>query len=125
MKPNRRRFLSLMGVGAASAPLTARAITDAETAKGMNYEQRLIGATDYVKMFGLPSTVEARLRDESRNIYCLDADIACKQSWSMSVKIMTQRERNYQRGVQRIHASALQERSKRALTKLLGFEWPF
>ena len=89
------------------------------------YEQRLIRAADYVKAFGVPEALEFEMRDRARQVGALDPDIACKASWSMSVKLMTQRERNYQREVERIHRSGWSHRKRSALTKLVGFEWPW
>ena len=155
MKTNRRKFLSLLGVGAASAPLAAKAAGDAQFAKDMGlhnfaglgsatmglssggppaecnpgpyipYEKRLMGAADYIKIFGVPSSVEFRMRDEAKYVAHLDPDIACKQSWSMSVKIMTQRERNYQRSIERMRVAGWQERGRQSLKDLLGFDWPW
>lgn len=45
----------------------------------------------------LPDWVDEELRLRNRNVGYLDPDIACKRSWSMAVKIATQRERNIQR----------------------------
>jgi hypothetical protein len=152
MKPNRRRFLSLMGIGAASAPLAAKVAADAEIAKlagisndtlastglgfygggppsdisgGLTHKQMLIGASDYIKMFGIPEVVEFELRDQSKWISSLDPDIACKKSWSMSVKLLEQRHRNYARAVERIKSTGWQQKKRSAIKTLLGFEWPF
>ena len=158
MRPNRRRFLSLLGVGAASAPLAAKAMSDAEIAKlvGANnafasaglgigsmggapaeygaqgvveryipHHERVINAADYIKMFGIPEVLEFELRDQAKYIHSFDSDIACKKTWSMAVKIQAQRERNYNRLVERIHKSGWHERGKQAVKKVLGFEWPF
>lgn len=156
MQTNRRKFLSLLGVGAASAPLAAKAVSDAEVFKlsGMSqqalastglgmygssppassqtssgpyvpHEQRLIQASDYIKMFGLPEVVEFELRDRAKWISSLDPDIACKKSWSMSVKLLEQRERNYQRLVERMKKQGWQQKKRSAIKTILGFEWPF
>lgn len=147
----RRTFFGFLG----AAPIAAKAAADAEIAKGMNltltglgdaslrlhggsplvdqpsqeacipYEKRLIGAADYVKAFGIPASVDSRMRDDARYVHCLDPDIACKTSWSMSVKIMTQRQRNYDRAVERIKAAGWQERGRQTLKKFLGFDWPW
>jgi len=136
-------------------PLAAKATVDAEIAKGIGvdlsglgnaamglpggyygapqalqgpeipYERRLIGAADYIKAFGLPKSVEANFRDNARYVQSLDPDIACKRSWSMSVKIMTQRERNFQRAVERVKVAGWQERGRQKLKTILGFEWPW
>jgi hypothetical protein len=153
--PNRRSFLSLLGVGAAAGPLAVKAAADAEIGKlsgisynalastglglaggqpvpslydaanGMSYSQQLINAAHYVKIFGLPEFVEFELRDQSKWINSLDPDIACKKSWSMSVKILEQRERNYQRAVDRMHRTGWQQEKRSAIKTILGFAWPF
>jgi hypothetical protein len=156
MRPNRRRFLSLLGVGAASAPLAAKAAADAEIAKlagmsnqalastglgmfsggspaqgtisggnGLSYQQTMIAASDYIKMFGVPEVVEFELRDQSKWISSLDPDLACKKSWSMSVKLAEQRQRNYERAVERMKKTGWQQKKRSAIKTLLGFEWPF
>jgi len=154
MGTNRRKFLSLLGIGAASAPLAAKAASDAIIAQGMGvtttglggtglglpgafggaseggfggvpYEQRLIGAADYIKIFGIPAVVDEGLKDQARWVGTLDPDIACKKSWSMSVKILTQRQRNYDRLVERMKVSGWHERGKQTLKSVLGYEWPW
>lgn len=42
----------------------------------------------------LPDWADDQIRFRCRQVTYLDADIAAKRSWSMSVKIATQRERN-------------------------------
>lgn len=159
MKPNRRRFLSLLGVSAAAGPLAAKAAVDAQTlglvspnmhslaATGMglgagmpaeigsqtmggngpylSHAEKLINASNYIKFVGVPEVVEAELRDQSKWIGTMDPDIACKRSWSMSVKILAQRERNYQRAIERMKRTGWQQQKRSALRTLLGFEWPF
>ncbi len=155
MKTNRRSFLTLLGVGTATAPLAVKAAADAEIASltrvgkealsssgmglygggiqaaggeqsaGIPYAQKYIQATDYIKMFGVPEFVEAELRDQSKWISALDPDIACKKSWSMSVKILEQRSRNYERLVKRMHMTAWTHKKRSAIKSILGFEWPF
>ena len=115
------------GIGDASHRLFGAAgtpIAEADLAS-IPYEKRLIGAADYIKTFGLPEVMEFELRDQARYVSALDPDIACKASWSMSVKIMTQRQRNYQRAVSRIEKSAWQQRGRQMLKKFLGFDWPY
>jgi hypothetical protein len=89
------------------------------------YPKRVLGAANYIKMFGVPEFVEYELRDQSKYVQCLDPDIACKKSWSMSVKIMTQKERNYQKSLERINKSEWQQNKRNAIKTILGFEWPF
>ena len=151
MKASRRSFFAFMG----TAPLAAKAAADEALAKaagafasnglgnaslglpyggsppyaggGLNvpYEKRLMGAADYIKMFGIPEVMEYEIRDRSRSVNCLDPDIACKASWSMSVKLMTQRQRNYEHEIQRIEKSGWQQRGRSTLKNLLGFDWPW
>jgi hypothetical protein len=152
--PNRRSFLSLLGVGAAAGPLAVKAAADAEIGKlsgisynslastglglvgeqpapsqyvanGISYSQQLINAANYVKIFGLPEFAEFELRDQCKWISSLDPDIACKKSWSMSVKILEQRERNYQRAIDRMHRTEWQQEKRSAIKTILGFAWPF
>jgi hypothetical protein len=142
---SRRSFFGLMGM----TPLAAKATADAEIAKlgtftanglgnpslglmstsmpedGVAYEKRLIGAADYIKLWGIPDVMEYECRDRARYVSFLDPDIACKVSWSMSVKVMTQRQRNYQREIERIERSGWQQRGRLTLKKLLGFDWPW
>ena len=158
MSTTRRKVLALLGVGAASAPLAAKAAAEASMGSltGMlpsgvsgfgnggslnlpsqggapipdmgpyvPYEKRLIGASDLIKLTGLPEVVEHQLRDNSRQVFALDPDIACKRSWSMNVKIAEQRQRNYTRSVERIHQAAWSQRRFSAIKALLGFEWPW
>lgn len=145
MITNRRSFFALMG----ATPLAAKAAADEAMAKsvgivgnglggggfglpygapgadGVPFEKRLIGASDYIKMFGIPEVMEYEIRNSIRCVSCLDPDIACKASWSMSVKIMTQRQRNYAREIERIERSGWQQRGRLGLKKLLGFDWPW
>lgn len=90
-----------------------------------DYSKRLLGASEYVRTFGFPEVLEFEMRDQARYVSTLDPDIACKTSWSMSVKIMTQRQRNYERNVERVMRSAWQQRGRSVVRKILGFEWPF
>ena len=153
MRPNRRRFLSLLGIGAAGAPLAAKAAADAEIAKlagisqsalsttgiglsagmpqpvggatGSSYKQMMIGASDYVRMFGVPEVIEYELRDQSKWVAALDPDLASKKSWSMAVKILEQRQRNYERSVERLKKAGWQQKKRSAIKTLLGFDWPW
>ena len=152
MKTNRRRFLSLMGVSTAAAPLAAKAALDEGIAKqaGINlfgsgfggvpasappdgqsvgkfvpWEDRIAKLSSYIKLFGLPEFADQELRQRSQWVGGLDPDIAVKRSWSMAVKIQEQRQRNYERGLHSIHDASLKLKAKGAIQKLLGFEWPF
>lgn len=120
-------MMNLNGLGNAGMglPSGSAGIPQADIGPYVPYEKRLIGAADYINTFGLPKSVEERFRDDARHVHSLDPDIACKQSWSMSVKIITQRERNFQRAVERVHAAGWQERGRQGLKTLLGFDWPW
>lgn len=45
----------------------------------------------------LPDWFEDEVRNRNRVVSYIDPDIACKRSWSLNVKIATQRERNIER----------------------------
>jgi hypothetical protein len=89
------------------------------------YESRIIQAGRHLKLFGIPDWLEFEMRDSARYVASLDPDLACKRSWSMSVKIAEQRQRNYQRRVERMHQQAWQSKGRSVLKRLLGFEWPY
>lgn len=150
MQANRRRFLSLLGLGAASAPLAAKAAADnqmmaltnlryANLSAGHASEYvgslRLqsasslspnVAAEQYIRLIGkLPSFVEEQVRERAKNINSLDPDIACKKSWSFSVKIQTQRERNYQAEIARYSINGKYEVAQKTFKKISGFEWPW
>ena len=152
LKATRRRFFALMGTtplaakaavdaqisqvttlggvpggfGNASLSLPFGGGPAAENESAVSYEQRLTAAADYLRLLGrLPETVEFTLRDNARYVIGLDPDIACKRAWSMSVKIMTQRQRNYERGLQRIMESGRHQRERNVLKAVLGFAWPW
>jgi hypothetical protein len=153
MKPltaSRRRVLSFLG----SAPLAARAAAESTisrlagvSADGLGdasmrittdvgekagggaanvpYEKRLIAASDLVRVAGVPEALELTLRDRARYTPYLDPDLASKRSWSLNVKIATQRERNYERELGRIHQNARYHRGMGLVKAVLGFDWPW
>lgn len=148
MQATRRTFFGWM----TATPLAAKAAADAEIVKltamrdvpgfgdtaidltgegvvfsedKIPYRQRLVGAADYIKMFGVPEAVEARLRNDAKYVHALDPDIACMRSWSMSFKIHCQRQRNYERALAAITTGAKHERAKKLLKGMIGFEWPW
>lgn len=83
-----------------------------------------IQMADYLKLWGsLPAHIERDVRERSKNVYHLDHDIANKRSWSLSVKIATQAQRNYDRDVQRYHHSGAYERAQGLFEKISGFRW--
>lgn len=154
MKTNRRKFLSLLGVGVAGAPIAAKAALDESILKqvgvttqsftggassmngpmsasiggptsGLTYAQTVSRASTWIKMMGMPKDLEKEFRERARYVHALDPDIAAKRSWSMSVKLMSQRERNYERQVEALHATASYYGVREKMEKLLGFQWPF
>jgi hypothetical protein len=154
MKTNRRRFLSLLGVSTAAAPLAAKAALDESIAKQaglsvfgapgfaggvgqpasqgnvgaqpyISYEEAVHGAVGYIKTFGLPEFMERDLRRNCRWVGGLDPDIACKRSWSMSVKLQEQRQRNYERMLEDYQNQSWRLKKKSIIQNLLGFDWPW
>lgn len=87
------------------------------------HDQKVSKAIGYLKTFGVPEFFEKELRSRAMWVEKLDPDIASKKSWSMSVKIMTQRERSYQRYLRAYYDSSSMFKSKGIIEKLLGFEW--
>ena len=149
IKVSRRNFLRK----AASTPLAAKLAADAQIAEltgangpnvtkqlalgakvlgemgapiaSNNYESEHEKAAKYLTLFGkLPDFVDQYLRNESQYVSALDPDIACKRSWSMCVKIATQRERNYQRLRKAHFEVGWTKKVKSAFIKTFGFDWP-
>ena len=139
MSLGRRGFLrSLL-----AAPLAARAATEAEVAKHMAMTLPLgVGSTggvpasgppsqgselspgarasklfDFMHHHGLPAWEEERIRRDNHSVHALDADLAALRSFSLSVKVATQRERNVQKTIERIKLygaySALQDKFRK------------
>jgi hypothetical protein len=116
-----------LGIGDVSLGIyTGAGMEPSETSStAMPFAKRVTGAAHYARVFGIPEAVESSMRDQAKYVSMLDPDIACKRSWSMSVKILTQRERNYQRAVERISIAGWQEIMRQKLAKTLGFDWPW
>lgn len=154
MKLNRRRMLTLLGVGTASAPLAAKAMADAEVSSliganrtgmlalgGMSadgggpasigqqmkgvWESPYISSYKYIQAFGLPAFIEENIRERAKNIYAFDPDIAVKKSWSMAAKIHEQRQRNYDRQIEQYSINGKHEMAQSAFQKITGFAWPW
>lgn len=159
MIPNRRGFLRLLGIGAASAPVSALAAKQALTqniasltavggrtmslsaginragepptagssqaVQGLNsWVHPHIRMADYIRVFGrVPEHVDADMRERARNIFFLDPDIANKHSWSLSVKILTQQQRQYERELERYKRQGWHEKAQEQFSKLFGFRW--
>lgn len=135
-----------------AAPLAAKAAADGEIAKltgvvldgaaapSANYAASLgvpisngaddwakakMAASNYTKLVGIPDFVKEQLRRQAQWVDRLDPDIASKRSWSMAVKIMTQRQRNFERQVEQLHYSSWATHSSLAFKKLTGWDWPW
>jgi hypothetical protein len=139
----------MLGLAPAAAPLAAKGAADAQIAKlaGVvvegasasqyaaptgagfpgpdEYNKTRIAASEYVKMVGVPDFVTEQIRRESQYVSYLDPDLAAKRSWSMSVKIATQRQRNFERRMELLQHSGWQARSSMAFKKLTGWDWPW
>lgn len=86
-------------------------------------EARLCAVAEHVKLFGLPPGVDEHYRRRARHVSGLDPDIANKQSWSMAVKIMSQRQRNYERSIEHIQEEGAAAHARTAAMKALGLDW--
>jgi len=138
---NRRRFLALLGVGTASAPLAAKQAIEAEQMKLAGITGRLADSVEmmdagddiqtyeaaarYVQLLGVPAHVERRAREHAQYVRHLDPDIACKRSWSLNVKIHEQRQRNYERNMASYRDINWYGRAQSAFEKISGFKWPW
>lgn len=138
----RRSFLKVMGIGTAAAPLAAKAAAEQEIAnltqlRGQ-YTAALAPGTSvavqsmsdgpagllpYVRQFGFPAHIDQFMRDQSRQVFALDPDIACKKSWSLNVKIQTQRERNYQSQVDNYFNRGKWAKAQAQFKSLTGLDW--
>lgn len=148
----RRKVLGLLGIGTVSAPLAAKELMDADIASlairsdeqpplspagplshmGMKVKRSseekdnlYTQALRFVSQHGVPEHIDAEIRDSTRLVYALDPDIACKRSWSMSVKIQEQRQRNYERRINEINDRNKYRKASEAFEKKFGFKWPW
>jgi len=90
-----------------------------------SYVKTRISAAQYIRMFGVPEFVDEAFRRNSLYVGTLDPDIAAKKSWSMSVKILTQRQRNYERQLEFVQHTARHHKMAAAFKTLTGWDWPF
>lgn len=112
-------MLQLLGLSPLAAPLAAKAATDkaigelsgiqpigyASALPSLSGGEPTASSSDswkkkvlrFIANRALPDWLDEELRERNRVVGYLDPDIACKRSWSMNVKITTQRERNIQR----------------------------
>lgn len=143
----RRKFLKIMGVSTAAAPLAAKQAAENEISQltqmaARSSSQVLAGQagiggpcsdshTDYLKqkawsmMRGgqLPEHIEEMVRSDSKNVSFLDHDIAAKRSWSLAAKIHEQRQRNYANKVEHMREPNKFEFAQAAFEKITGFRW--
>lgn len=143
----RRSFLRALGISSVSGPIAAKTAIEAEAAQltslagyavaplSVGYthmrgdEQRtqnFLKMASYIKTHGtIPEFVEKRLREYAKHVPHLDADIAAKRSWSLNYKIMVQRQRNYEKEVERLKEGSSFEVLQSQFMKMLGFTWEF
>lgn len=145
---NRRSILRLIGLSPA-APMAAKVALDTEVARlaglqagagpfqysgggapasssdGGGYERSQVAAAEYVRAIGVPDFVRDTLMRQSQYVSFLDPDLAAKRSWSMSVKILTQRQRNYERAVEAVFYQSRHAVARTAFRKFTGWDWPF
>lgn len=143
----RRKFLKIMGVSTAAAPLAAKEVFEAENSRLTAMGSRLGGqmlagsaptggpASDdpggytaqraWLQLNGgkLPEHIEKMARNSAKNVAFLDHDIAAKRSWSMAAKIHEQRQRNYREQVEYLSDPNRFETAQRLFEKLTGFKW--
>lgn len=141
----RRRFLKLLGVGTAAAPLAAKVAAEEEV-KGLTLmrgyqapplaqafneaapsmyggNELYAKSVDYMRVFGLPKHFEKQLRERAKHVHCLDPDIACKKSWSLNVKIQEQRQRNFKAQLKSYEDAGWYEKAQQNFEKVTGFRW--
>lgn len=80
-------------------------------------------AITFIGKQGIPDFKRESLFWESRFVNALDPDLAAKRSWSMSVKIMTQRQRNLDRLMEAEHKRWGWDEARRAFSERHGFWW--
>lgn len=147
MRLGRRSFLRFLGAAPAVAQtVSAEALTslagahapplaDGNTIAGSVggsplsdsiEEQRRIytSMSDYIRVWGgLPAHVERDVRERSRYVGHLDPDIAALRSFSLNVKIAWQRERNFEKELERYRHAGWYEQAQSTFAKLTGFRW--
>lgn len=114
----RRKFLALMGMAPAAAPLAAKAALEKEAAtyarvQGLDGlaasmpENPASSAPEKVSRVLRTILSDKKMRDEFesltyesyRHVSVLDPDIACTRSYSLAAKIAFQRQRNVARAI--------------------------
>jgi hypothetical protein len=128
----------------AASPLAAKAASDSQIAKLVgivdgagspkwsaptggpaDWNKTRVAASEYMKFVGIPDFVREQVWRESQYVSYLDPDLAAKRSWSMSVKVLTQRQRNFERRMEQLQHSGTQARAAMAFQKLTGWDWPW
>jgi hypothetical protein len=79
----------------------------------------------WLKVFGLPEFERERIWNESQHVSHLDADIAAKRSWSMSVKIAHQRQRNFHQRLASAERHLVHQVKRDEMAKATGWSWWF
>lgn len=85
-----------------------------------NKAAQLKSIANYFQQFGVPDWVEEEIRTQCNYVAALDPDLAAKRSWSMSVKIAEQRERNYRRRIAAIGQGARYNLGRSVWQKFTG-----
>lgn len=143
----RRKFMSMVGVGAAASPLAVKRAAD-QAAMGLtgvkvstpdrdaagavpewetSNNDKYLNTADFIQAFGLPEVIRREIWQEAGDrIYYLDPDLAVKRSWSLSVKFQEQRQRNYKRAIASIQERANEKRARALLKSTTGIDyWPW
>lgn len=91
-------------------------------ASGGTYVDPDLLAKAYLALNPVPDFVIDRMRHEMRGIYRLDPDLAVNRSFSMSTKVMIQREREIDRAIEQTKRINSRNLAKKAFSKLHGFD---
>lgn len=123
---NRRSMLQLLGLSPAAPALAKKVLADAGIAElagvnaamletipsagfsGGSGSARHVVAALLANRALVPSWFDDVVRERRGVVFALDPDIANKRSWSMAVKIATQRQRN----IERAHKLLLTDRMR-------------
>lgn len=124
------KILSLSGIDENRTPVFASGgygdyPPSQSTASTMSYEDIQIAAQHYAETIGIPDFIKSRIKRDSQYVNALDPDIAAKKSWSVSVKVLTQRERNYQRSIDGMISQFKSIKTRSAFRSLTGWDWPW
>lgn len=102
----------LVGLGSGGSPMAAPSQSGSERASKV---------ASFLRRFGLPDWEVERIKVDNHHVYQLDPDIAALKSFSMNVKIATQRERNVARQVERLQGQSAYEELRDDFRKKHGF----